>query len=257
MLVISYKDGQQHYEPLTSTDSTRVLRQVIMFNLCRLGIYTGLGSAFAMLPSSMPEHLKFGGVPSPSAEVFAPRDKVSHSVRDTLVQFSFVQWNGKDGTWAGSYVSSLSEKWRSEVMRADLWTRRGWWWWVVVATLFVGGQSGFWLGVDFEVNMGCIPMSSSIAFHFLFILTGYSLRGLRSPHVPMLKLTAVTCACVTLVGVAALVACLRDMDWVGALVMVGTSVFVGSQGNACWRASYVLQKHRNAFPRSGISHNWM
>jgi hypothetical protein len=269
LLLLHQQEQQEDAGPFPNTRMAPVLRGVVIFNLFRLGIYMGLGSAFAMLPSSMPERLKVAGVPTAggttrAAAVLVPRTTktIPRSAEDVLVRFAFVQWNGKDGSWAGSYASSLSARWRGVITRADRWTRQGWWWWALVATVFVGGQSGFWLGAAstegaVPINLGCISMASSIAFHFLFILTGYSLRGLRSPHVPMLKLTSVTCACAALVGVAAAAACVREMDWAGALFMVGTSVLMGGQGIACWQASEVLQRHRDVFPRSGISHNWM
>ena len=151
------------------------------------------------------------------------------------------------------------------------WVSAGWWWWAVLMTTFLSGQSGFWLGVvegseasqgtadqfSGAINLGCIGMSSSIVFHFMFIHTGYALRGLRSPHVPMLKLTTVTSGCVALIATGAVCRCAWISDWVGITFMLATAVLMGRQGIACWWASEVFQRCHAYFPQSGVSHNWM
>ncbi len=220
----------------------------------------------------------------------------------TLVHFSFVPWAGRRRKWASrlpppakdeedtvdntvdipdgggghvagpfreSNVAQLPAALRDRIVAADGRTRVAWWLYACVA-LWLCARSGFWLGPAgppplSETNLGCLSMASAVAFHYCFILTGYGLKGLRSPHVPMLKLTVFTTACVAAVAAAGSLAYLRvalsaGLTWgsvLGMLQLGVVAVVLKGQAAACWVAARAMQRNPGRFPRSGVQHNWM
>jgi len=206
---------------------------------------------------------------SPTASMVSPKNTIN--TRATVaknwlihccISFGFVQWSGADGvgtTYERSNVKTLPLPIRNVIVKADRWTRISFWLYVVLA-IVLSASDGYWLGSHGTqpfVNIGCLTMPSQICFHYCFILTGYALKGLRSPHVPMLKLI---CACTSFLVTIAMVTALAFFHvaqyWMAVqLFTIGTCL-----GLSCWyswAASVIMVQNPSMFPKSGVSHNWM
>ena len=191
----------------------------------------------------------------------APPSKQSVAWR-CCVAFEFVSWSSPSGIgvrYPKSNVKRLPLKARTSIVNADQWIRLGFWSYVVVA-IALGASDGYWLGSHGTrpfVNIGCLTMPGQICFHYCFILTGYALKGIRSPHVPMLKLV---CCCTCFNVIVTVVACVtmfyRGNWWYGIEFGV-VGVVLGYQTWDCWKASNLMTSQTQMFPKSGVSHNWM
>jgi hypothetical protein len=181
---------------------------------------------------------------------------------DCCVSFGFVQWSGPNGVgtnYDNSNVKTLPLPVRSILVKADQWTRISFWLYVVAAAT-LSASDGYWLGSHGTrtfVNIGCLTMPSQICFHYCFILTGYSLKGLRSPHVPMLKLICSCTLFIVLITMTSTFTLLYASQYWLSLQFFGTSVCLGLQCWYCWIASVTMSKIPRMFPKSGVSHNWM
>ena len=241
--------------------SSLPLHQIILFNLVRLGVYAGLTGSFFMVPSVMPKLTDQSSKRASDYQVSHQNEEsaAQMSMQEKATGFVFIQWNGSDGTYSGSIIFSLPRNARLRILSADWWTRLAWFWWLVLVFALLRGTSGFWLGSGESnfMNVGSISMPGSIAFHFLFILTGYSLRGVRSVHVPMLNFSSLTCACVSVVSAGSVIGCVREDDWMLMLLFLATMLVMTIQSWRSWQASEVMQQNRALFPQPVVSHNWM
>ena len=191
-----------------------------------------------------------------------PHTSVWHRVSEFCISFSFVQWSSPKGIgvkYEKSNVKNLPLVLRGMVVEADRWTRIAFWLYILLG-ISLGASDGYWLGSHGTrpfVNIGCLTMPSQICFHYNFILTGYALKGLRSPHVPMLKLV---CCCTIFVVMVTMVTALTmayTSNWWIALQLVIIGSGLSRQVWTCWFASLTMTSNPRMFPKSGVSHNWM
>ena len=271
-----------------------ILNYVLLFNTLRIFVYAACGTSFWLTPRHMPDLLMLtarsadegpcapvrvgGGAGESESESDGEAAVAINSTNldiDTFkktsfqnwlvqccVAFAFVHWSGSNGvgsTYNKSNVKTLPLSVKSIIVRADQWTRISFWLYVVLAVT-LSASDGYWLGSHGTrpfVNIGCLTMPSQICFHYCFILTGYALKGLRSPHVPMLKLI---CSCtafiVSITMMTSLLCVYVSQYWLG-LQLGGIGVALGMQCWACWVASVTMSKSPRMFVKSGVSHNWM
>ena len=207
-----------------------------------------------------------------SSRVSLDFSELWHSACDLFVHFTFIPWSDREGHltshyFSGSRAFDLPSRQRTIIKQADVITRLGFYinWILVMCCIRI---NGFWLGPtgpfrSSAVNIGCLSMSSSLCYHFCFIVVGYALRGIRSPHSPMLKLVACVEAGISCIAFSAATAAAVNTSHILSLdaftftfTFLFYAIFSSLYTYACFHCTNAIIRGRNFFLRS-VHHSWM